>query len=333
MATEPARYRPKQYPPPEFPPRRAPRFSRVPPAVFPSVLGVMGLVLALRRAALVLQLPQEPVDLLAGLVLALWVFAAFAYAAKLARRPGVIWEDLRILPGRIGLAAGTMGGMAAAALLVPYAPGLARVVLFAALALHGLLVLAVLRVLAGLPAESRGVNPGWHLIFVGFIVGGVAAVPLGLEPLARGLLWGTLPLAAAIWGLSLAQLARRVPPAPLRPLLAIHLSPAALFSTVCALTGQAGLALVFAALGLLILLALLVAGRWVAESGFSPLWGAFTFPLAALASALLAGDAFLVWSGIAVLTMAVGFIPWILWRVLRLWMGGQLAAKTNAAQA
>src|SRR5690606_22166832 len=116
-------------------------------------------------------------------------------------------------------------------------------------------------------------------------------------------------------------LLRRVPPAPLRPLLAIHVAPAALFSLVAGGVGQAGLSLAFAGLALVFLLVLLAAGKWVAESGFSPLWGAFTFPLAALASALLAQDGVFRWAGIAVLAAALGFIPYVLWQVLKLWPG------------
>ncbi len=217
--------------------------------------------------------------------------------------------------------------------LVPYAPGVARIVLFAGLALHLALALAVIRALAGLPTEGRGVNPVWHLTFVGFIIGGLAAVPLGHEALARGILWAMLPVAVVIWGISLVQLASRVPPAPLRPLLAIHIAPAALFSTVAGLTGQDTLALIFAGLGLAMLLALLAAGSWIAASGFSALWGAFTFPLVALASALLARDGLFVWTGIGALIVALGFVPWVLWQVLKLWPGGKLAARTNAAEA
>jgi len=333
MPQDPAGFRPKAYPPPEFPPRRAARFAKVPPAIFPPILGAIGLVLALRRGLAALHLPVEPADFLAGLVLALWAFAAFAYAAKLTRRPGVLWEDLRVLPGRAGLASATAGALAAAALLVPYAPGAARVLLFGGLALHAALALAILAALARMPSEARGVTPVWHLSFVGFIIGGLAAVPLGHQALAQGLLWATMPVAAAIWGISLAQLLRRVPPAPLRPLLAIHVAPAALFSLVAGALDQPGLALAFAGLALVLLLALLAAGRWVAESGFSPLWGAFTFPLAALASALLAQDGVLPWAGIAVLAAGLGVVPYVLWRVLKLWPGGRLAAKTNAAEA
>ncbi len=333
MTEDPAKFRPKMYPPPEFPPRRPARFAKTPPAIFPVVLGTLGLVLALRKAAGALDLPQAPVDLLAGLAVALWGFAAFAYAAKLARRPGVLWEDMRVLPGRAGLAAGTAGLLAVAAVLVPYAPGVARFVLFAGLGLHGLLALAVVRALLALPPEARGVNPAWHLSFVGFIIGGLSAAPLGHEALAQGLLWATLPVAGVIWGISLAQLVRRVPPAPLRPLLAIHVAPAALFSLVAGLTGQAMLALAFAALGVVILLALLAAGRWVAEAGFSALWGAFTFPLGALASALLGLDGAMLWTGVAVLIAALGVVPYVLWRVVKMWPTGTLAAKTNAAEA
>ncbi|MFZ1470077.1 MAG: tellurium resistance protein, partial [Paracoccaceae bacterium] len=119
MATAPARFRPKQFPPPEFPPRKVARFAKTPLAVFPVILGAIGLVLALRRGFAVLDLPQGPVDLAAGLVLALWIFAALAYVAKLARRPSVLWDDLKVLPGRAGLVAGTVGGLALAAVLVP----------------------------------------------------------------------------------------------------------------------------------------------------------------------------------------------------------------------
>ena len=333
MTTEPIRFRPKQFPPPEFPPRKAAKFAKMPPAIFPVILGAIGLVLALRRGFALLELPQGPVDLLAGLVLALWVFAAFSYLAKLLRRPGVLWDDLKVLPGRAGLASATAGGLGLAAVLVPYAPEVALVVLYAGLALHGVMALAIARALIALPPEGRGVNPVWHLTFVGFIIGGLSAPPLGQEALATGLIWATLPVAVMIWGISLVQLVRRSPPAPLRPLLAIHIAPAALFSSVAGLTGQGTLAMVFAAIALMIFLALLGFGSWVAESGFTALWGAFTFPLSALAGALLATDTLFVWAGFGALAVATGFIPWVLWRLLKLWGSGQLAAKTNAAEA
>lgn len=335
MANDPAGFRPKAFPPPEFPPRRAATFARTPPAIFPVVLGALGLVLALRRGFALLNLPPALalVDILAGAAVALWAFALLAYGVKLARRPGVLWEDLKVLPGRAGLAAGSAGGLAVAALLVPVAPDLARAALYGALGLHGLVVLAIVLALRDLPPEGRGVNPSWHLSFVGFIIGGLAALALGLTGLAQGLFWACLPMALVIWGLSLWQLATRIPPAPLRPLLAIHIAPAALLALVGGGIGQALLAEVFAWAALAMALALIISLRWVIATGFSALWGAFTFPLAALASALMAEGEVLQGFGLVTLFTALVVVPLILWRVLRLWPGGQLAAKTGAAEA
>lgn len=330
MTVEP---RPKRYPPPEFPPRRPKLFARTPPAVFPPILGLVGLVLALRLAADFLWLPQAPVDLLAGVAVALWAFAAIAYATKLARRPSVLWEDLKVLPGRAGLAAATVGMLALAAVVMVYAPDAARVVLFTGLALHAVLALAVARVLMTQPVGLQTVNPVWHLTFVGFIVGGLSAVPLGHETLGRVLFLATVPVAVAVWAISLLQLVRQGVPAPLRPLLAIHLAPVALFSLVAGALGWPDVSLILAGLGLMGLLALLAAGRWIVASGFSPLWGAFGFPMVALASALLAWNDWIAMAGVAVLCLALGVVPYVLWRVLKMWAAGSLAEKTNAAEA
>lgn len=330
MTTEP---RPKRFPPPEFPPRRAPAFARTPPAIFPVLLGLCGLALALRAGTGLLDLPSAPADLAAGVALALWAFGAVAYALKLRRRPTVILEDLKVLPSRVGLAAGTMGGMAAASLLVPFSPRLAMSVLLASLLAHGVLALLTLRVLAGLSAEARAVNPGWHLSFAGFIVAAPAAIALGQDGLARGLFWATLPLAVAIWSLSGRQLWQRIPPTPLRPLMAIHLAPAALFASVAAGLGLGGFAMVFLVGMVLILVALGIGLRWITVSGFSALWGAFTFPLTAAATALLVQGGQVAWAGLALLLVALIVVPMLAWKVLKLWASGQLAAKTNAAEA
>ena len=325
--------RPKAYPPPEFPPRKPKLFAKTPPAIFPVVLGLLGLGLALRKALAVLDLPGGVVEAALGALLAFWGFATLALLAKIARRPGVVAEDLRVLPGRAGMAASSMSAMLAAAVLVPYAPGLASGLMVVALLAHALLALLVIRGLWQAPAEQRVVNPGWHLSFVGFIVAAIPALALGQVGLAQVLLWATLPVAALIWGISLAQLIARIPPAPLRPLLAIHLAPAALFASVATGLQQPLLAQSFAAFGAVILLALIVAARWVTQAGFSALWGSFTFPLAAYASALVGLGGIAGQVGLGVLFVALAVIPAIGWGVIKLWPTGKLAAKTNAAEA
>ncbi|QYK40446.1 MAG: tellurium resistance protein [Paracoccaceae bacterium] len=319
--------RPPIFPPPQFPPVRLPAFARMPPAVFPAIMGLFGLGLALRRV----DAAGAFADLLLGAVSALWLFAAGGYVVKVMRRPGVVAEDLRILPGRAGLAAGSLGCLLMAAAMVPLAPGLARGLLFGGLVLHGLVAALILRAILAGPAEARGVTPAWHLAFVGFIIGGLSAAPLGHAALAEVLLWAMLAVAGTIWAASLWQLATRVPPGPLRPLLAIHLAPASLLGLVAAGLGMEGIAAVFAGIGAAILLALVAAARWITVAGFSPLWAAFTFPLAAWAGLALAVG----WTvpGLAALIAAFGIVPWIAARVLQMWVRGTLAAKTNAATA
>lgn len=325
--------RPKRYPAPEFPPRKIPPFAKTPPAIFPSILGLLGLATALRLALGELQLDRGLGDLVAGLAVALWVFAAFAYGAKVARRPGVVVEDLRVLPGRSGLAAMTMGGMAAATLVATYASGPALVLMLAALAGHGVLAVLLVRLLLTLPPPGREVNPTWHLSFVGFIVAAPAAVALGWEGLAVALFWLTLPVALLIWGLSAVQFMRSVPPPPLRPLLAIHVAPAALLASVAGLLGMVELSGIFVALGSVMVLALVASGRWLIGAGITPLWGAFTFPLAALATAMLREGGSWQAPGLGLTLLGLGAIPAILWWVLKRWPGGKLAAVTNAAEA
>lgn len=331
MTQPKAQFRPKQFPPPEFPPRRPARFAKTPPAVFPVMLGLLGLGLAWRRVLVALDLDAGLADAALGAFSALWVFGIMAYGLKMARRLSVVLDDMRVLPGRAGIAAAGMGGMLVAAALAGMAPGLAQAVLFAALALHLAQAVTLIVVLLRLPPEAREVNPAWHLSFVGFIVGALAAVPLGLTALAWALVYLTLPIALVIWGISGVQLLRRIPPAPLRPLLAIHLAPASLFAAVLALLGQGLAAQVFTAFAVILLILLVIFAKWITETGFSALWGAFTFPLAACASALVLNG----WTipGAAVALAALGVIPFIAWKVMTLWGGGQLAAKTNAAEA
>ncbi|WP_135449134.1 SLAC1 family transporter [Tabrizicola caldifontis] len=325
--------RPKRYPPPEFPPRQPALFARTPPALFPPALGLLGLAIALRMALGRLGWDQAPGDLLAGVAVALWGFATVAWLAKVARRPGVVVEDLRVLPGRAGLAAMTMGGMAAAALLAPHAAQIAKVLLVAALSGHLVLALLLIRLLVSLPPPGREVNPTWNLSFVGFIVAAPPALALGWADLAAVLFWGTLPVAVAIWVMSGLQFLRVTPPAVLRPLLAIHISPAALFATTAALMGMPDIAAGFVALAAAFAAVLVLSWRWLGETGISPLWGAFTFPLAALATAMLVKGGGWQWVGFGLVGGGLVAIPLILWWVWKLWPGGRLAAITNAAEA
>ena len=308
-------------------------WQRTPPAIFPPVLGLMGLALGWRRAVGGFGIPAGLADLLAGAVALLFLFVFVAYAAKMMRRPGVAIADLKILPGRAGLAAAVLAGLMFSVLLGPVAPGAARVVFWIALALQGALIGAILFVFATGPAEQRRVTPVWHLSFTGVIVTALAAQPLGYAGLGSALFWVALAAASGIWLISLQQLSRADVPAPLRPLMAIHLAPAALMGTVAIGFDAQGIAGMLGILSVLILAAALVRLRWLLAAGFSPLWGALTFPLAATAGFWIAlGGVWLIPGGILLAAASI-IVPAIATKVLQLWAKGQLAAKTGAVAA
>ena len=89
---------------------------------------------------------------------------------KQKREIYVLLEDMRPLPGRGGLAAASMSGMAAGAVIAPYAPLVALVLLWGALFAHAVLLGLLAASLLRQPAEARSVNPTLHMSVVGFIV-------------------------------------------------------------------------------------------------------------------------------------------------------------------
>lgn len=302
---------------------------RVPPAIFAPVMGLMGLSLAWGRGLEAVGLPPGLAQAFQGAVILLFVFCALAYLGKVVQRPAVLVEDLKILPGRAGVAAFSLTISLSAAVIVPFAPGLAFGLAGLGLATQVLLVLTVARLILTGPPEGRVVTPVFHLTFVGFIIGPVAWIPLGQTGLAAAIWLAAVPVAVLIWGISLRDLLRRVPPAPLRPLLAVHLAPASLFSLVASGLGWSTAAALFAVLALLILAALLVSARWLTEAGFSALWGAFTFPTAAIANALLAVG----WTlpGLVAMVGATALILPVALKIFQAWAKGGLAVQTNAA--
>ncbi len=317
------------------PPAMAPKglWRRTPPAIFPPVLGLLGLGLAWRRGAGEFGLPQAIADALLGAVTLLFLFMALTYVVKFMRRPGVVAEDLKILPGRVGLAAGVLSLYLFAGVLTPYSADQARPVLMLSLVLHLALVALLLRQLVAGPPEQRHVTPVWHFSFAGFVVAALVAQGLGLSGLTAALFWVSLPVAVLIWAASADQFRRERVPAPLRPLLAIHLAPAALLGEVALGQGMPGLALGFGVVSAVLLAALGLAGRWLLRAGFSPLWGALTFPLAATASFWLSlGGGWRIPGGLVLVAATLIVIP-IAIQVVKLWAKGQLAVKTNAAIA
>lgn len=314
-------------------------WRRVPPAVFPPLLGGLALALAWLGGTAAFALPRALAELLAGMTLAIAAFTIIAYAVKLARRPRVLAEELSILPGRAGAAAGVLVLYLVAALLAALGfGGGGRFLLGAALILHGVFLLVLVGVLRGLPPEQRRVSPAFHLSFTGPIVASRAALLAGWPALAAWLFWPSVAVALVIYAVSLRQAIRARVPAPLRPMLAIHLAPIALFGTVALGLGWTAAGVALAWLALAGLLALVAAARWLLADGFSALWGALTFPIAATAGLWVAlwqvqpSETHRLIAGAVLILATLVVIP-ILALILKAWAQGRLPVKTNSAIA
>ncbi|WP_347313557.1 tellurium resistance protein [Defluviimonas sp. SAOS-178_SWC] len=308
-------------------------WRRVPPAIFPSIMGLFGLGLAWRRGAEVFVLPRGIAETILGAVALLFVFALLAYSVKLLRRPTVIVEELRILPGRSGVVTMVLSLYLLSMTLAPYATLLAEAILVAGFSTHAALVVLLVHQFVTGPAEQRRVTPVWHLSYVGFIIGALAATVFEFYILSLVLFIATALIAALIWSVSLEQVIKETVPAPLRPLLAIHLSPVALLGLVAAALELDAVAMGCAGVAALMVVAFVARLLWLTEAGFSALWGAFTFPLAATSSLWLTLGGIWRWPGGVMLVAATLIVPAIAFKVVRLWAGGQLAVKTNAAIA
>jgi len=310
-------------------------WRQTPPAIFPPILGLFGLGLAWRNAHAAFGAPVALSALILGAVSLLFVFAVIAYLAKFLRKPSALPQDLRILPGRLGLPAASGSAMLMAAALLPYSTCLARWTLLAGIGAHTVIAFVVALVLSPAPLEQRRMTPVWHLIFVGYILAPLAAIPLGARLATELTLVLTVPMALTIWAGSL-YLARKHPvPPPLRPLLTIHLMPLCLFGIVAFELGFKGIPVFLSLLSVLLAAAMLGRIRYLTAAGFSPMWGAFTFPMAAFANLMLLaapyGSVFRLLAGLSLAAATVA-IPVIAFRVLKLWAAGRLGPMTNAAR-
>jgi tellurite resistance protein len=308
-------------------------WRRTPPAIFPVVMGLYGLGLAWREGADAFGLPAGVAELILGAVAMLHLGGAAAYAAKLAARPGALGDDLRTLPGRAGTAGFVLCFYLLALAIRPFAPEAAAWIAAGTVLLHLAYVAVFVAALVRLPAEQRMPGPVWHLVFASVIIGALALAATGRPAAAGAMFWMAVAAAIPVWVAGAVALVRGAVPAPMRPTLAIHLSPVAVMGNVAVMLGWDQAAAVCGALSAAVLAALALSGRWLTAAGFSPLWGSFTFPLAATAALWLRLGGGWGMAGALALVAATLVIPPIALRILRGWISGDLAARTNAAAA
>ncbi|WP_176715567.1 tellurium resistance protein [Thioclava sp. SK-1] len=305
----------------------------MPPAIFPVILGLMGLGFAWKQAAQNFGVPNAVPAIVLGALTVLAIAALLAYVVKFAQRPSVVLEDLAVLPGRLGMSCAVLLPYLLSLVIAPYAPVQAVLILVLAMVVQAAFNGALIFGFVTGPSEQRRVDAIWHLAFGGWIVGAATAHHLGMTWVAALLFWGALLTCVSIWVITLQQMSRDTVTAALRPILALHLAPAACLGIVSTQFHAEGMSQAFGLMTVLGVILLVLRGRWMARAGATALWGALIFPLATTAGfwLLMAG----IWAlpGAGLLAVATLVALPISLRMLREWLYGRLAHNTNAAIA
>ena len=316
---------------------KQPYWRSTPPAIFPVILGLLGLSLAWRGLGSAFQFTSAIGDIMLGLATALLAYFMLTYFIKLIARPAVLMEDLRSPPGRAGLSAASMATMVLAAGLLPFGE-VARYVWWVGIVLHGVVLAFVILSLSKAPAESRSVTPFQYLPFVGFILAPLAGMQLGYANISQVLAYASFAPFIFLTVKIAAKLSRTRPPQPLRPPFAIILAPFSLFGMAFAQFGFELGFVVFYSLAWVVALTLLVFARWMTNGGFTPMWGALTFPVATFINinlvAMGKGFGIIATTGaIAGTVIGTPLILYVAYKAFKMWAKRDLAKKTGAAVA
>lgn len=310
-----------------------PFWARPSPALLPACLGLVGTGLLWREAVPVLGAPRAVSEVWLGAALAILTLCLVLYARRVGKRPGALLHDLRMPAGRGAVSAGSMALMLAGAALAPLWVPAAMVAWGTGVVLHGFLAVVLLRELAQMPPDARPATATLLVPFAGQIVAPLGGVALGFGTVAAVLFWSGILAWLALLPLILRHLLRRAsPPPPVRPGTAILLAPPSIGAVAVAqLAPGTVLVPVLFAVACLVLLGLLLRLGWLAGHGWSPAWGAFTFPLAAFAAAgLLMAERFpslYSLNAAAISVTAASLVTlYVAYRMAQGWLTGRIVA-------
>lgn len=305
--------------------------ARLPVGMFAISVGLFGLIGGWRRAdAYGWPYAGEVVDFLVWPVSLIWIASLLLYAIKFKRHPQSVQREFRhpvhgslqaLLPLSILLAVIQFNQPG---------QGIWLVVTLLALALNVMIAMRVVSVLATGRMPSNAVTPALYLPIVGgAVVGGMALASLHYPG------WGAMLFGTGLsgWALLEARILGRLfegpMPEALRPTIGMELAPPAI-TTLAAATIWPQLPADVLMIGLGVSLAPLVGVmaryRWWSHVPFSIGFWSFSFPLAALSSAILEAvhrGGWPLWIGIASLLAASAAIAFLAVRTLILLLQGR----------
>lgn len=266
----------------------------VPVGLFSSVMGIGGLALAWRRAAAHWGLPDVIWQVLAGAAAVVFLLVALLYAVKLTRFPAAARAEWAHPVKVAFVPTATVSLLVLAAVWRDLAPGAAATAWWIGAVGHlGLTVAVIVAWIHRTGIAIGHVTPAWFIPVVGNVVTPLSTPTVGSVELA----WVSFGVGIVCWlallPIVLARLIFADPlPPHLAPTIAVLIAPPAVSATSLLVLGgrDAALPVVLGLVGTALAFAVVAIGYVPAllRAPFGVPWWATTFPLAALAGALLA---------------------------------------------
>lgn len=310
--------------------------ARLPPGVFAISVGLFGLVGAWRRAAAYgWQSADSVAAFLIWPVTALWLVSLVLYAFKLKRYPQVVLGEFR------HPVQGSLQALLPLSILLAVihfnqpGQGVWLVLALAALALHVVIAFRVVSVLATGQMPSNAITPALYLPVVGgALVGGMTMAALHLPGWAAMLFGTGLSGWALLEARILSSLFHGPMPESLRPTIGVELAPPAIATlTAATIWPQLPAEALMVGLGIAVapFVGVMARYHWWTKVPFSIGFWSFSFPLAALAGAIIEAvhrGGWPSWIGSAALLTATAVIAFLALRTAILLLQGRfLPAK------
>ena len=306
--------------------------ARLPAGVFGISVGLFGLAGAWRRAASFgWAIATDAGELLLWFAAIVWAVCMMLYACKCKRHPQAVLQESRHPVHGSLQALIPISTMLGIMLLTRPGQGLWLVLTVIALALNGYIGWRVISVLATAQIPRNAITPALYLSIVGgTLVGSMALATLDY----RG--WGAMLFGTGVAGWAIlearimSQLFEGPMPEPVRATIGIELAPPVI-ATLSAATIWPALPgdLLNIGLGVAVIpfATVFARYRWWARMPFNLGFWSFSFPVAALASAVLEiahRNGWPFWIGTFTLTAATAIIAWLSLRTVILLVQGRL---------
>jgi len=316
-------------------PRGSTWLARLPAGIFAIPVGLFGLLGAWRRAAAFGWAAAAGVaDVLAWPAGAIWIASLILYALKCKRHPQAVMREHR------HPVQGSLQALLPLSVLLAVihfnrpAQGFWLVLALLALTLHVAIALRVVSTLATGQMPANAVTPALYLPVVGgALIGGMALAVLGYAGWAA-MLFGT---GLSGWALLEARILGRLFEGPmpegLRPTIGVELAPPVIATlTAAVIWPQLPAEVLMIGLGVSVapFVGVMARYRWWRNVPFSIGFWSFSFPLAALASAILEAvhrGGWPLWIGLAALLAASAVIAFLALRTVALLLQGRFLGQ------